>query len=486
MLIPNRKAIVTILACSILASMLAYGHLGLVRPVEAISSSATSGLTSWNPKVGCTPVLVTVEQIVGNQTSPLGGATQQGSVFNPGITSPYGPDNTKRWLTPSSSTPPGWISPGPPCTFTNANGTVVSAFVQINGVQRGFRAEEDWNSTFQTINGGTPYPNGPQSDSTFNILTPGYGPCSSTNTTSCMHTLHSEIDHDWKGASYCGPFTACDNSTLVAQTAAYKSLIDVQGFVFWDPDHLTEAAHSFSGWELHPLTAWRISNTSSDFGLSASPNNLSVLASQSASSTITVKTFNLFSGNVSFTTIVTPTSTTVGSDPTATMLPSSVLVAPGGIASSKLTVTTAASSLDNYTILVKGTSGNLTRFASVSVNIGDFGIAASPASLSISLGSSGTSTLTLTSLNGFSGNMSLSAQVSPASLTAGLSPSNPTASLAPSVVNLQSQQTGSSTLTVSASLLTTPGTYLVTITATSGNVSHTTQVTVTVTVAGII
>ena len=257
-----------------------YAHVGLPQPVAATATA--DGLYSWNPKVSCTPVLVTVEQIVGNQTGPLGGATEQGSVFNPGITSPYGPDNTKRWLTPSSSTPPGWISPGPPCTITNANGTVVSAFVQINGVQRSYRTEEDWNSTFQTINGGTQYTNGPQSDSTFNILTPGYGPCTSTNTTSCMHTLHSEIDHDWKGASYCGPFTACDNNTLVAQTAAYKSLIDVQGFVSWDPDHVTEADHSFSGWELHPLTAWRISNTPSDFDLSASPSGLSVLASQSA------------------------------------------------------------------------------------------------------------------------------------------------------------------------------------------------------------
>ena len=486
MLIPNKKAVVTVLACGLLASVLMYGHLGLPRPVGAISSSTTSGLFSWNPKVSCAPVLVTMEQIVGNQTSPLGGATEQGSVFNPGITSPYGPDNTKRWLTPSSSTPLGWVSPGPPCTFTNANGQVVSAFVQINGVQRGFRAEEDWNTTFQRINGGAPYPNGPQSDSTFNILTPGYSNCNSANTTGCMHTLHSEIDHDWKGASYCGAFTACDNNTLVAQTAAFKSLIDVQGFVFWDPDHLTEAAHSFSGWELHPLTAWRISNTPADFGLSANPNSLNVLAGQSGSSNITVNTFNLFTGNVSFSTTISPTSSTAGSAPTASMTPSSVQVTSGGIASSKLTVTTAASSLGNYTVLVNGTSGNLTRFVSVSLSIGDFGIAASPSSLSISVGSSGASTLTLTSLNGFSGSLNLSAQVTPASLTAGLSPSNPTASLAPSVVNLQSHSTSSSTLTVSASLLTTPGTYIVTITATSGTVSHTTQVTLTVTVAGII
>jgi hypothetical protein len=58
--------------------------------------------------------------------------------------------------------------------------------------------------------------------------------------------------------------------------------------------------------------------------------------------------------------------------------PSSAIIAPGGIANSKLTVTTAASSLGNYTVLVRDTSGNLTHFVSVSVNIGDFGIAASP------------------------------------------------------------------------------------------------------------
>jgi hypothetical protein len=458
-------------------------HLGLL-PAR-VMASAPAGLTSWNPNVSCTPILVTVEQIVGNQTGALGGATQSGSIFNPGITSPYGPENTKRWLTPSSSTPPGWISPGPPCTITNAKGQIVSAFVQVNGVQRGFRAEEDWNSTFQTINGGAQYPNGPQSDTTFDVLTPGYWPCTSTNTTGCMHTLHAEIDHDWKGTSYCGPNTPCDNSTLVGETAAYKSLIDVQGFLFWDPDHLNESAHNFSGWELHPLTAWRISNTPADFGLSSNPNSLSVLASQSATSTITVNTFNLFTGNVSFSTIVSATSSTVGSSPAATMTPSSVIVPSGGISNSKLTVTTTTSSLGNYTVLVSGTNGTVTRTVTVSVNIVDFGVAASPTSLSVSIGSSGTSTLTLTSLNGFSGSASLAAAVAPASPTPGLSPVPPTVSLTSSMVSLQPHGTGSATLTVSASLLTTPGTYIVTITASSGNVSHTTSVTVIVTIAGI-
>ena len=479
----NKKTRVTVLTCALMAAILIPAHLGLF-PASAMASPST-GLTSWNPNVNCTPTLVTVEQIVGNQTGPQGGATQGGSVFNPGITSPYGPGNTKRWLTPSSSTPQGWTSPGPSCTISNANGQIVSAFVQVNGVQRGYRAEEDWNTSFMPINGGSQYPNGRQSDSTFNILTPGYGTCQSTNTTSCMHQLHAEIDHDWKGASYCGPNTACDNNTLVAQTAAYKSLIDIQGFVFWDADHVNESDHNFSGWEIHPVTAWRISNTSSDFELSASPSSLAILSSQSANSDITVNTFNLFTGNVSFSTTVSSTSNTVGAPPTATMNPSYVMVASGGIAKSKLTISAAASSLGNYTIRVTGTNGSLTRAVTVSVDIVDFGVAANPTSLSISIGSSGTSTLTLTSVNGFSGSVSLTAKVAPSSLTAGLSPAQPTAVLSSSAVSLQPGGTGSATLTVSASLLTTPGTYVVTITATSGNVSHTTSVTVTVTVAGI-
>src|SRR5207249_10194473 len=102
-----------------------------------------------------------------------------------------------------------------------------------------------------------------------------------------------------------------------------------------------------------------------------------------------------------------------------------------------------------------------------------------------SIGSSGPSTLTLMSVHGCSGSVILTAKVAPSSRTAGLSADQPTAALSSSAVSLQPGGAGSATLPVSASLLTTPGTYIVTITATSGNVSHTTSVTVTVTVAGI-
>jgi hypothetical protein len=299
-----------------------------------------------------------------------------------------------------------------------------------------------------------------------------------------MHDLHVEIDHDWKGAGYCGPYTACDTNTLVAQTAAYKSLIDVQGFVFWNPDHLNESDHNFSGWELHPLTAWRLSDTSSDFGLSASPNPLAVMTGQLAQSTITVNTFNLFTGNVSFTTTISATPNSTGPMPTAAMTPAFTFIAPGAIGNSTLTVATEPSSAGNYTVLVIGTDGTLVRMISLTVFVVDFSISANPSLMSISIGSTGQSTLSLGGINGFSGNVALTTTVNPASLTADISPSPPVASLSSSVTTLSPGFTGSITLTISASLLTTPGTYTVVVTATSGGVSHTATVAVTVTVAG--
>jgi hypothetical protein len=472
---------ITILSTLILALSI-YGNPGFHSSAAAPDSlAATSGSSSWNPKVTCTPMVVTIEQILGNQTNSLGGATENGSIFNPGITSSYGPDNTKRWLTPSSMTPPGWVPPGPPCTITNAQGQVVSAFVQIDGVERSYPGDFNWNQSFAPINGGTAYTNGLQSDTAFNVLTPGYGPCTSTNTTSCMHMIHVQIDRDWKGAGYCGPATVCDNSTLLSETMPYQTLIDVQGFVFWNPNDLSDNAHGFTGWELHPLTAWRVSS----FYLYANPNPLPVVVGQSGSSIISVSASSQFSGSVSFTATVSSGPGSNGPTPTATVNPPSVSVQAGGVGSSTLTVTTVSSDAGNYTVTVTGMGGNVTRNVSVTVYVVDFSIQANPSSLSIPIGSSGQSTITLASINGFTGDVSLTDTVIPASLTAGLSPAEPTVSLSSPVVYLPARGTASLVLTVSTSLLTTPGTYTVTVTGTSGGVSHTTAITVTVTIAGI-
>ncbi len=99
----------------------------------------------------------------------------------------------------------------------------------------------------------------------------------------------------------------------------------------------------------------------------------------------------------------------------------------------------------------------------------DFTISSSPISLTIQPGSSGTSTISLSSISGFSGTVSLSSSASPSGLTASPSPTS---------VSLSSGGSASSTLTVSSS---TPASYTVTVTGASGSLSHPTTVTVTVT-----
>jgi hypothetical protein len=98
----------------------------------------------------------------------------------------------------------------------------------------------------------------------------------------------------------------------------------------------------------------------------------------------------------------------------------------------------------------------------------DFNLSASPASVTIAVGGSGTTTIGVTDLNGFNGSVNLSASGLPSGVTASFSP-NPTGT--------------SSTLTFNASASASAGTSTVTITGTSGSLSHTTTVSLTVTAA---
>jgi len=152
------------------------------------------------------------------------------------------------------------------------------------------------------------------------------------------------------------------------------------------------------------------------------------------------------------------------------------------------TATHTFSSAASYTVVVQAAdSGGLAAIQSHEVSVttpppppppppGDFSIGASPTSLTILCGSSGSSTITLTSLNGLSGSASLSPSIS----SSGLVLVWPTGSVSPGSVTLAADGTATSTLTISTSLLTTPGTYTVTVTATMGSVTHSVSLTVIV------
>lgn len=106
----------------------------------------------------------------------------------------------------------------------------------------------------------------------------------------------------------------------------------------------------------------------------------------------------------------------------------------------------------------------------VGVTAADFSISASPSALTIQAGSSGSSTITVTSLNGFSGTVSLVTSA-PTGLSAILSSSS---------LTIASGGSSSSTLSITVSSTTASGTYTVTVTGTSGSLTHSTTVTVTV------
>ncbi|HEY6306572.1 MAG TPA: hypothetical protein VI488_08975 [Candidatus Angelobacter sp.] len=95
----------------------------------------------------------------------------------------------------------------------------------------------------------------------------------------------------------------------------------------------------------------------------------------------------------------------------------------------------------------------------------DFSLSASPASVSVTQGNSGSSTITVTPTGGFTGSVTLSASGLPSGVTASFG-TNPTKS--------------TSVVTFTASSTSTVGTSTVTITGTSGTLTHTTTVSLTV------
>jgi hypothetical protein len=196
-----------------------------------------------------------------------------------------------------------------------------------------------------------------------------------------------------------------------------------------------------------------------DYSLSASPSSLTVVQGNSGTSTITVNPVNGFTGSVSLAASGLPSGVTASFNPTSTTGTSTLTLT----ASSTATTGTA-------TVTITGTSGSLSHTTTVTLTVNaqatpNYTLSASPSSLTVVQGNSGTSTITVNPVNGFTGSVSLAASGLPSGVTAGFNPTS---------------TTGTSTLTLTASSSATTGTATVTITGTSGSLSHTTTVSLTV------
>ena len=209
------------------------------------------------------------------------------------------------------------------------------------------------------------------------------------------------------------------------------------------------------------------------FLLTTNPSTMSLEQGASLSSTVSVISVRGFSGTVSLSIFFT------GSTLTASLSPTSVNVPANGTARSILTVTaTTTNSIGNHNMVVIGiaTSHGKTTYTSSELSVQvvsnkDFTITSSSSSITNIFGSSNTTTITVRSMNGYSGTVGLTftAPFGYITLTGNQNP-----------LTLASGGTASSTLTMTTSLITNLGTYNITVTGTSGSKTHSTVISLTV------
>ena len=199
-----------------------------------------------------------------------------------------------------------------------------------------------------------------------------------------------------------------------------------------------------------------------DFTLSASPNSLSVVPGGGGTATITVAPVAGFTGNVALTVAGLPAGAA------ATISPDHIT--GGGTAQLDVSTSTAAAPGTSQLTLT-GSSGALSHQATVALVVvppPDFALTVSPSSLEAPPGGSVAYTVGIAALNGFGGSVALS--------LAGL-PTGTTGTFAPATIT----GSGTSVLTVTSSLSTPPGSSTLSLSGTSGTLSHTAAATLVVT-----
>jgi subtilase family serine protease len=198
-------------------------------------------------------------------------------------------------------------------------------------------------------------------------------------------------------------------------------------------------------------------NPAGDYALSASPSSLTIAQGAKGTSAVNVNPLNGFNGSVSLSASGLPIGVTAAFNPASTT------------SASTLTLTaSSAAPLGTFPITVTGASGALSHSTTVSLTVmppPTFALAASPNSLSLARGSNITSTIMVTSQNGFTGSVSLSASGLPRGVTASFNPGSTTTT---------------STLTLSAKNKAATGTFSIQINGISGSLAHTATISLNV------
>src|SRR5438552_10076864 len=471
---------------------------------NAGSSRAIVAVGSWNPNVACVPSLTALSSILGSAypSQSLAGSQWQTNSTAGGIPN-------KRALIP-------------PCTLANINGRSVPSYVEVDNVYLAstYMYSNDCTNRYDPVNGGGSYGGSTFCDSVGNIF--------SVDTTSGY--LHIEFDQDWMAKGYCGPASnICNNSTIAQYASNGAVSLDVQGFVYWDP----EAPNPH--WEIHPITGWRVHQSDPSLTTSFVSSPSSPAAGQQVTFTASASggtapyafswsfgdgstgtgssTTHTYSSPGAFTVISTvrdsgsPQQTASSQQPISVTSPhplsASFSFSPSApTAGQTITFTASASggaspyaflwdfgdggsnsgsptthvysSAGSYTVtLTASDSAGHTAVVSNSVTVStfDFKLAANPYLLTVQRGQNTQSQIAVTSLGGFAGTVSLATSVSSQGLTVSMQ--------TPSVT-LSVGQTVNDNLKVAASKTAPTGIYIVTVTGTSGPLVHSLNVTVRV------
>lgn len=210
------------------------------------------------------------------------------------------------------------------------------------------------------------------------------------------------------------------------------------------------------------ISALAGSGSTPNFSLSASPSSVTIVQGNSGSSTITSTVSGGFNSAISLTASGQPSGVTVSFSPSS--------ITGAGTATMNITVA-ATTATGTYPITVTGTSGSTVHTTTVTLTVtgtaAGFSISASPSSITVRRGTSGTVKITSTVSGGFNSAIALSASGQGSRVTVSFNPTSITGA-------------GTSNMTIRVSSRATTGTRTITVKGTSGTTSHTTTVRLTI------
>jgi subtilase family serine protease len=257
------------------------------------------------------------------------------------------------------------------------------------------------------------------------------------------------------------PTTSTSTLTLTASSTATTGTATVT---------ITGTSGSLTATTTVSLT---VSSTASpNFSVSTSPTSVTVTQGSSGTSTITITSTGGFDS------ATTLSASGLPSGVTASFATNPVTPPANGSATSVLTLTASSSAaVGTATVTITGTSGSTTHSTTITLTVNassgtkNFTLSLSPSSFTVDERGSVSTTLTVTSVNGFSGSVDLSVNEFPSGVSA-------TASANP--VSVPANGTATVTINWSASRRAPAGTTTIELIGTSGSLNNSIPVTITV------